>query len=123
MITESQKYGHPIKCSVCHLEIKNRASLYQAGVNLGIVCVDCYRLFSTEDLELVSNLFIAFGGYFGQYKRVEFSILRILKAIHKDLFLTYDDVEELNVRMLHRALLHGITPKQYIENLELIFED
>ena len=125
MITESQDYGRTIKCSICRHEIKDRATLCQTGVNYGIVCVDCYQKFSAEDLELIANLLTAFGGYFGQYQRSEFSILRILKAIHVDLLPVYEEngIEELNIRMLHRALLHGISPEEYIENLELIFED
>jgi len=125
MITESQDYGQPIKCSICRHEIKDRATLCQTGVNYGIVCVKCYRKFTREDLELMANLFTAFGGYFGQYKRSEFSVLKILKAIHTDLLPIYEEngVEELNIRMLHRALLHGISPEGYIESLESIFED
>jgi len=125
MITESQDYGQSIKCSICRHEIKDRATLCQTGVNYGIVCVECYQKFSSEDLELMANLFIAFGGYFGQYQRSEFSILRILKAIHMDLLPVYEEkgIEELNIRMLHRALLHGISPEEYIESLELVFED
>ena len=125
MITESQDYGQLIKCSICRHEIKDRATLCQTGVNYGIVCVECYQKFSSEDLELMANLFIAFGGYFGQYQRSEFSILRILKAIHMDLLPVYEEkgIEELNIRMLHRALLHGISPEEYIESLELVFED
>ncbi|MFX0043334.1 MAG: hypothetical protein ACFE8L_10505 [Candidatus Hodarchaeota archaeon] len=125
MITESQDYGQLIKCSICQHEIKDKATFCQNGVNYGIVCVDCYQRFSPEDLELIANLFLAFGGYFGQFQRTEFSILRILKAIHKDLLPIYEEngIEELNIRMLHRALLHGISPEEYIDNLELIFED
>ena len=125
MITESQDYGQPIKCSICRHEIKDRATLYQTGVNYGIVCVECYRKFTRKDLELMANLFMAFGGYFGQYRGSEFSILRILKAIHTDLLPIYEEngVEELNIRMLHRALLHGISPEEYIKNLEIILEE
>lgn len=125
MITESQDYGEPIICSICRHEIKERATLCQIGVNYGIACIDCYRKFSTEDLELMANLFMAFGGYFGQFQRSEFSILPILKAIYTDLFPIYEEkgIEELNIRMLHRALLHGISPEEYIENLEQVFED
>ncbi len=125
MITESQDFGQSIKCSICRHEIKDRATLCQTGVNYGIACVECYRKFTSEDLELMANLFTAFGGYFGQFRRSEFSILRILKAIHTDLLPIYEEngVEELNIRMLHRALLHGISPEEYIENLKFILEE
>ena len=125
MITDSQKYNHAIECSICHHEIKEKATLYQTGLEVGIVCVECYKRFSKKDIELIANLFTAFGGYFGQYKRGSFSIEKILKAIHTDLVFIYEDEEalQINVRMLHKALLHGITPEEYIENLELVFED
>lgn len=125
MITESQDYSHPIVCSICRQQIKDRATFCQIGVNYGITCVQCYRKFSAENLELIANLFMAFGGYFGQFKRSEFSVLRILKAIHEDLLPIYEEkgIEELNIRMLHRALLHGISPQEYIDNIEQIFEE
>ncbi|MFX1320795.1 MAG: hypothetical protein ACFFAQ_04035 [Promethearchaeota archaeon] len=125
MITKSQDYGQLIKCSICRHDIKDRATLCQTGFNYGIVCVKCYRKFSKEDLELMANLFTAFGGYFGRYRRSEFSKLKILKAIHTDLLPIYEEngVEELNIRMLHKALLHGISPEEYIENLELVLEE
>ena len=118
MITESQDYGQLIKCSICRHEIKDRATLCQNGVNYGVVCVECYQKFSGEDLELMANLFLAFGGYFGQFQRSEFSILRILKAIHTDLLPVYEengidlrDKKYLNGNLLYRK--HGIYLSHY----------
>jgi hypothetical protein len=125
MITDSQYYTHVVKCSLCHHEIKERATLYPTGFEVKIVCVDCYRRFSEKEIELIANLLRAFGGYFGQYRRGTISIVKILKAIHTDLLSVYKDAEavQINIRMLHKALLHGITPNEYIANLELIFKD
>ncbi len=125
MITKAQNYDHQIKCFICRKEIRQRATFYQTGVNYGIVCVECYKKFAREDLDLIANLFIAFGGYFGQYKRSEFSVLKILKAIQKDLLSIYEEngIEKVNIRMLHKALVHGISPKEYIENLKLILKE
>lgn len=125
MITESHYRDHIIKCSLCNHEIKERATVYPTGLEVKVVCIDCYRRFSEEDLELIANLLRAFGGYFGQYKRGEISIKKILKAIHKDLLSVNKNLEatQINIKMLHKALLHGITPREYIDNLELIFED
>jgi hypothetical protein len=125
MITKSQYSNHVVKCSLCHHEIRERATLCPTGLEVKVVCVDCYRRFSEEELELIANLLRAFGGFFGQYKRGTISIVKILKAIHQDLLSASKDAEavQINIKMLHKALLHGITPKEYIENLELIFED
>ncbi|MFX1478034.1 MAG: hypothetical protein ACFFCI_07865 [Promethearchaeota archaeon] len=124
MITKSQNYSYSIKCSICRNEIRERATFYQSGITCGVICVDCYKRFSNEDLDLIANLFLAYGGYFGQYKRSQFSILKILQAIYEDLFPLYRKrgLEELNIRMLHKALLHGISPQEYIENLNLLIK-
>ena len=125
METKSQNYSHSIKCFICRHEIRERATLYQSGVTYSVLCSDCYRRFSKEDLDLIANLFLAYGGYFGQYKRSEFSVLKILRAIHEDLFPIYKEhgIEELNIRMLHKSLLHGISPQEYIENLHLLVKE
>jgi len=119
------KSSHSVKCGVCHMGIVDRAQIYQAGINLGVVCSDCYKLFSVEDLEMMANMFIAYGGYFGMLKDSNFSLVKTLETILKSSLREKKIVntEQINIRLMHKALLHGISPEQYIQELTLLVED
>ena len=124
MISSSNKIKRVVRCGIGRVEIRDRAQIYQAGVNLGIVCISCYKQFSTEDIELMSNMFIAYGGYFGMLKDSKFSTLDILEKLTTDVGKQGDvvNIENVNVQLLHKVLLHGITPKQYTHELKKLVE-
>ena len=124
MISSSNKIKRVVRCGICRVEIRDRAQIYQAGVNFGIVCISCYKQFSTEDIELMSNMFIAYGGYFGMLKDSIFSTLDILEKLTTDAGKQGDvvNIEIVNVQLLHKVLLHGITPKQYTHELKKLVE-
>ena len=126
MISKSdRKSGHAVKCGICRVEIVDRAQIYQAGINLGVVCSDCYKHFSAEDLEMMANMFIAYGGYFGMSKDSSFSLLKTLENILKNGLKEKKIVntEQINIRLMHKALLHGISPEEYIQNLTHLVDD
>lgn len=111
-----------IICGICQAEISNEASIYQEGIHLGVVCADCYKNNSKEDLELMANMFFAYGGYFGKLKDSEFSVYKVLKALSTEIQEEKLSIEEINIKMMHRALLHGVTPHQFVEGLKMFFE-
>ncbi|MHA2010154.1 MAG: hypothetical protein ACW99E_21850 [Promethearchaeota archaeon] len=115
---------HSIRCGICRRIIEDRAQIYQAGISWGVLCIDCYKNFSSEDIELMTNMFIAYGGYFGKRKGSDFSTNKVLKKILSELQLQRKkvNVEGLNLKMLHRALLYGITPKQYVKSLQSLMK-
>jgi hypothetical protein len=126
MIGKSDKrLDHSIKCGICRVEIVDRAQIYQAGINLGVVCSNCYKHFSANDLEMMANMFIAYGGYFGMLKDSDFSLVKTLENIMKNALKEKKIVnsEQINIKLVHRALLHGISPEQYIQNLAFLVED
>ena len=110
-----------ILCGICHAEITNEASVYQEGLHLGVVCADCYKNNSKEDLELMANMFFAYGGYFGKLKEADFSVYKVLKELTSEI-QEAPSIEEINIKMMHRALLHGVTPHQFIEGLRMLLE-
>lgn len=59
---------------------------------------------------------------FGQLKDPRFSIGEILKELlREDKFdKKCESIDELNIKMLYRALLHGLTPQQFIRGLEIL---
>ena len=121
----ASKSVHSVKCGICHVEIVDRAQIYQAGINLGVICITCYRAFSTEDIEMMANMFIAYGGYYGMIKDRTFSVLKALEYLIensnvKDKFLNTDF---LNIKLMHKALLHGVSPEQYINSFKTLLEE
>lgn len=110
-----------LKCGICHTEIVTSATIYQEGFHFGVVCEKCYKSNSPEDLELMSNMFLAFGGYFGKLKTSDFSLYKILEQIASKV-QKKENVEELHIKYMHQALLNGITPKQFVQGLRIILE-
>ncbi|MFX1410762.1 MAG: hypothetical protein ACFFA6_10435 [Promethearchaeota archaeon] len=112
-----------LKCGVCKAEIKTRASVYRTGVHIRIICESCYKRFSEDEIELMVNLFTAFGGYFGKYKKPEYILYIILKELkekyrERESFFSAD---EINIQILHKALLYGVSPEKYFQGLKMIF--
>ena len=120
-----RRLDHSVKCGICRMNIIDRAQIYQAGINLGVVCSDCYKQFSGKDLEMMANMFIAYGGYFGMLKDSSFSLLKTLENILKNALKGKKLVnsDQLNIRLMHKALLHGISPEQYVQNLSLLVDE
>ncbi|MFX0021506.1 MAG: hypothetical protein ACFE9S_04220 [Candidatus Hermodarchaeota archaeon] len=114
-----------IKCGICRNEIKRGASIYQEGLTFGVVCEECYKNNSQQDLELMANLFLAYGGYFGKLKQNKFSVYETIKKLMekfqpgKDL----DSLIELNIKMMHQALLYGVTPQELINGLKILLNE
>ena len=106
-----------INCGICHREIKQEAAIFQEGFHLGVLCSECDVSNSKEDIELISNMFLAFGGYFGMLKDPDYSIYEMLKEIVNKIHENKKTTSsvEMKIRLLHIALLHGITPREFAE--------
>lgn len=120
-----KRSDNSVKCGICHGEIVDRAQIYQTGLNLGVVCSKCYKRFSANDLEMIANMFIAYGGYFGMLQDSKFSLVKTLEVIMKNSLREniIANTEQVNIRLMHKALLHGITPEQYVQNLSLLVDE
>ncbi|MHA1294845.1 MAG: hypothetical protein ACTSQJ_19575 [Promethearchaeota archaeon] len=118
-----KNYIRLLKCAICRGEIKHNTYVYQSSFNLQLICDSCHESFSENDIDLITNMFIAYGGYFGQYKHEEFSISKILKDLIEEIKAgTNRNLKEMNIKMLHKALLHGITPKRFINTLKFLLK-
>ena len=116
------KVTSKVRCAICHSEIKNHHQIYPTTLNSGVVCKICCQRFSKEDIEMISNMFLAYGGYFGQFKRDEFSIENlILKFAHK-IDLEKENLTLTNIKMWYEILIHGITPKEFLRVLKRYIE-
>ncbi len=111
-----------IKCSVCRVDIKERHKMYQTSLKLGVICKSCRKLFSDEDIEMIVNMFFAYGGYFGKYDKSEFSIDDVIAEFAEQLSVGNTTLHSQNVRMWHKVLTHGITPQEFLKELSAFSE-
>ena len=123
MINASKtKVSSKLKCSICRTDIKNRHKVYQSSLRLGIICNLCKRRFSEEDIEMIINMFLAFGEFFGAHDRSKFSIKDIILEFAIDLDDGKANFHSQNVKMWHKVLTYGITPKEFLKELSLYVE-
>ncbi len=112
-------------CRICCSTIKKNAKIFKEGLRFAIVYSKCHDNIPKDDLELMANMFIAYGGYFGKLKNSNFSLYSTLKELIIEFNLDSKSVpvDELNIKMKYRALLHGVTPQEFINGLEILLEE
>ena len=121
VIIQPKKSSFIVPCELCHNDAKGKPVIKRLGPKLGIICNTCREQFSDQEIDLMINMFIAFGGYFNQFN----SSKKIQKTIINDMMREYDQKEqgrgkaEYHVRALHRALLHGIFLPQLVHGIPI----
>ena len=115
--TPDPKISNQIKCSICHVDIKDRHTLYQSNLKLGVICKLCRERFSEDDIEMIVNMFFAFGGFFGQFDKSDFSIDDMVIEFAEQLDAGKSTLHLQNVKMWHKILTHGIAPKDFLKEL------
>jgi hypothetical protein len=108
-------------CSVCHSDITDLVGVYQSPVNFAVVCRQCLSRFTQNDIEMMIGLFFLYGGYFGKLKDRKFSLDKALSSM--EMPLNKEDVDEMNQRLMHDALIHGLEPFQFNQKLQLYSEE
>ncbi|MEJ2293957.1 MAG: hypothetical protein P8Y23_04245 [Candidatus Lokiarchaeota archaeon] len=108
-----------IKCDICHKDLNKKAILYHTAINDKTICEICYKTFSKDEIELMVNLFSAYGGYFGKYQKLKASVYIRLKELNgtKVEQDALSGAEGLNLQLLHAALQFGFTPNEYFQGL------
>ena len=124
MIDSKTQIENGLKCGICRNQIGINVRIYQEGLNFGVVCPTCHENNSKEDIEFMANMFLAFGGYFGMLKKKRFSLVKTLETLINEVPIDneFPTVGDINAKILHKALLHGINPQQYIDCLEELLE-
>jgi cytochrome oxidase Cu insertion factor (SCO1/SenC/PrrC family) len=94
------------------------------GNTFGTVCEECAKAFSDEEIELMHNMFTAFGGYYGKMSNSKELSYSKLEEIAKDYKEQYRDINEVenDVKTLHSAFLYGISPQQLVKGLKLLID-
>ena len=116
LVKEKKSFSF-VKCSICHQKANSQIKIKEIGSSFGIVCNKCLRLFTDEEIELMHNMFTAFGGFFSKMsnsKEVTYSKLKKIAEDYKALNRDVADIEN-DIKTLHSAFLYGITPKQLVQ--------
>jgi len=113
-----------IKCVLCRSDTKLDVKIKRIGNTFGTVCEECAKAFSDEEIELMHNMFTAFGGYYGKMSNSKELSYSKLKEIAKDYIEQYRDINDVenDVKTLHSAFLYGISPQQLVKGLKLLID-
>jgi pyruvate/2-oxoacid:ferredoxin oxidoreductase beta subunit len=121
MITEQtildiKKVNKTVQCELCHCDAKTKPSIKRLGVNFVVICKTCIEQFSEQEMELMVNMFTAFGGYFNQYRTSKEIQQQIIKEVAEEYSRKEQSRAKLesDVRTLHKAFLNGISLPQLI---------
>jgi len=114
-----------VKCGLCHKEIKKGEKIYQSKTYFIFVCSECCILFTDEEVEIALMVFLGYGGYFGKLRSSNTSTKEVFKDVlmelkSKNKKISPEDMDDFNITLLHRALLYGITIKEYVQGLEIL---
>jgi hypothetical protein len=115
----------PIKYAICHQPIYDLSRVYQPYKHLGVICTKCCQRFSKQDTELILSLFMVYGGYFGKIEKHQFSLLEELQKRMNNRKVLKDSkqLEEINSYLLYRALLHGVTPEEFLKIISRLINE
>lgn len=111
-----------VKCKLCHSDVKRTSQIVKLGTNYAVICSDCAEEFSPSDRELIYNMCLAFGGYFGKMRTSKTNNYKIIKSLLEEYRITKKEgnIASLDVRILHKAFLYGISPHQIIQGLKIL---
>ena len=123
-LIEEKKSLSFVKCGICHGNANSRTTIKKTGNSFSIVCNKCSRLFTDKEIELMHNMFTAFGGYFSKMSNSKEVTFSKLKEIARDYKSQQKDIEtiENDIKTLHAAFLYGISPQQLVKGLNLLID-
>lgn len=121
-LVEEKKSFSFVKCRICRRNANPEITIKKMGTSFGVICKECSRSFTDREIELMHNMFTAFGGYFSQMSNSKEITSSKLKKIAND----YKKRNKNNViikneiKTLHSAFLFGIKPQQLVKSLKLL---
>ena len=123
-VVREKKKLSSVRCVLCQSNTNSNFKIKKIGMSFRIVCEDCLRSFSDEEMELIHNMFTAFGGNFGLLSDSKETSYSKLKEIAEDYRTSNKDVANIenDVKTLHLAFLYGITPKQLVQGSKLLID-
>jgi hypothetical protein len=123
-IIQPVKKERIVQCEICHGDVKQKPTINRLGTKFGVICRDCTEQFSDQEIELMTNMFLAFGGYFNQFqssKDVQFHLLREIAGDYKQKQQLGIKLES-DIKTLHKAFLHGIPLAQLLYSVKVLLD-
>ena len=113
-----------VRCKICQVNVKKTSKIVKLGTSYGVICRDCAEEFNPKERELIFNMCLAFGGYFGKLRDKDTNNYQIIKGISEQYNISYEgtNLTSLDVRALHQAFLYGISPVQIVHGLRILSE-
>lgn len=113
-----------VKCKLCQMDVKKTSQIVKLGTNYSVICSDCAEEFSPKERELIYNMLIAFGGYYGKLRTPTTNNYEIIKSLAEQHQLAKREISitSLDVDVLHKAFLFGISPSQVVQGLKILSE-
>ena len=113
-----------IKCVLCRNDTKLDVKIKKIGNTFGTVCEECVKAFNDAEIELMHNMFTAYGGYYGQISNSKELSYSKLEEIAKDYKEQYRDINKIesDLKTLHSAFLYGISPQQLVKGIKLLVD-
>ncbi|NVM43867.1 MAG: hypothetical protein HWN79_03030 [Candidatus Lokiarchaeota archaeon] len=120
-LIEEKKSLSFVKCRICHKNANPEITIKKMGISFGVICKRCSKLFTDRDIELMHNMFTAFGGYFSKMSNSKEVTVSKLKEIAKNYKTRNKNSENIEneIKTLHSAFLYGIRPQQLVKSLKL----
>ena len=123
ILSLSLSLSKQIRCAICRADIIALKGTYQSSKFYGVICPKCAQKFSADDIELMAYLFFLYGGYYGKFEQGSFSITQSIKTISEQEGKDIDqNFLEINQRLMHDALLHGISPQELNKKLQSLLD-
>jgi len=123
-LTKKKSTFSYVKCVLCQNNTKLDVRIKKIGNSFGTVCEECAKTFNDEEIELMYNMFTAFGGYFGKMsnsKELSYSRLEEIAKDYKERNKDINNIEN-DIKTLHSAFLFGISPQQLVKGLKLLVD-
>ena len=113
-----------VNCVLCRNDTKLDVKIKKIGNSFGVVCEVCAKTFKDEEIELMHNMFTAYGGYYGKMsisKELSYSKLEEIAKRYKEQYRDINNIKS-DVKTLHSAFLYGISPQQLVKGLKLLVD-
>ena len=123
-LIEEKKSLSFVKCRICHKNANPEITIKKMGSSFGVICKKCSKSFTDRDIELMHNMFTAFGGYYNSMsnsKKLSYSKLEEIAKGYKEQNKNINNIEN-DVKTLHSAFLYGISPQQLVKGLKLLVD-
>ena len=113
-----------VNCVLCRNDTKLNVKIKKIGNSFEIVCEECTKTFKDEEIELMHNMFTAFGGYYNSMKNskeLSYSKLEEIAKEYKEQCKDINNIEN-DIKTLHSAFLYGISPQQLVKGIKLLID-